>query len=72
MIEIKDTDLPIYEIYALRLDHYILDQDGRHSLDEPIVVQMAYDRKYMPLPICINSMIDKMREEMLTRVGGEG
>ena len=71
MIEIKDTDLPIYEIYALRLDHYIEDQGDRHSLGEPLVVQMAYDRRYVPLPICINSMIDMMRDEMLKRVGGE-
>lgn len=70
MIEIKDTDLPIYEIYTLRLDHYIEDQGGRHSLDEPLVVRMAYDRRYVPLSVCINSMIDKMRDEMLKRVGG--
>lgn len=61
----------MYEIYALRLDHYIEDQDGRHLLDEPLVVKMVYDRRYMPLSICINNMIDKMREEMLTRVGDE-
>lgn len=71
MIEINDTDLPIYDIYALRLDHYIEDQSGRHLLDEPLVVKMAYDRRYVLLPICINSMINKMRDEMLTRVGGE-
>ena len=71
MSEIKDTDLPIYEIYALRLDHYIEDQGDRHPLDEPLVVKMVYDRRYIPLPICINNMIDKMRDEMLKRVGGE-
>ena len=71
MIEIKDTDLPIYEIYTLRLDYYIEDQGDRHPLDEPLVVKMVYDRRYVPLSMCINSMIDKMRDEMLKMVGGE-
>lgn len=61
----------MYEIYELRLDHYIEDQGDRHSLDEPLVVKMMYDRRYVPLSICINSMIDKMRDEMLKRVVGE-
>lgn len=61
----------MYEIYELRLDHYINDQGDRHPLDEPLVVRMVYDRRYVPSPICINSMIDKMRDEILTRVGGE-
>ena len=62
----------MYEIYALRLDHYIDDQGDRRPLGEPLVVQMAYDRRYIPASICINSMLDKMRVEMLKRVGGEG
>lgn len=61
----------MYEVYELRLDHYIDDQGDRHPLDEPLVVRMVYDRRYAPSPICINSMIDKMRDEMLKRVGGE-
>lgn len=59
------------EIYTLRLDHYIEDQGNRHPLDEPLVITTVYDRRYVPLPVCINSMIDKMREEMLNRVGSE-
>lgn len=61
----------MYEVYELRLDHYIDDQGDRHPLDEPLVVRMVYDRRYVPSSICINSMIDKMRDEMLKRVGGE-
>lgn len=61
----------MYEIYELRLDHYIEDGGDRHTLDEPIVVRVLYDGRYVPLSICINSMINKMRDEMLKRVGGE-
>lgn len=55
------------EIYSLRLDHYIQDELGRHAIDEPIVVRMAYDRSYAPIPICINRMLEEMRKEVLRR-----
>jgi len=57
-----------WEIYSLRLDHYIQDKSGRHAIDEPIVVRMAYDRSYiMPMPVCINGMLEEMRKEFLRR-----
>lgn len=60
----------MYETYELRLDHYIVDQDGdRHLLEKPLVIRMVNDRRYAPISICINNMIDKMRDEMLKRVG---
>lgn len=56
-----------WEIYSLRLDHYIQDESGRHAIDEPLVVRMAYDRSYMPMPVCINGMLEEMRKEFLRR-----
>ena len=56
-----------WEIYSLRLDHYIQDESGRHAIDEPLVVRVVYDRRYMPISICLNEMIDKMRKEVLRR-----
>lgn len=56
-------------VYSLRLDHY-MDIEGEHcKLEEPLVVQMIYDRRYMPQPVCINRMIDMMRDEVLKRAG---
>lgn len=56
-----------WEIYSLRLDHYIQDESGRYSIDEPLVVKMVYDRSYMPMPVCINGMLEEMRKEVLMR-----
>lgn len=60
-----------FEIYSLRLDHYIQDESGRHAIDEPLVVRMAYDRNYMTTPICVNHMLDEMRREVLRRTKHE-
>lgn len=56
------------EIYRLRLDHFSYDGEKRHQIEEPLVIQMIVDRTYMPVPFCLNYMLDKMREELLNRV----
>ena len=56
------------EIYRLRLDHYIEDGEKHFQIDEPLVIQTIIDRTYMPIPVCLNNMLDKMREELLNRV----
>ena len=60
-----------WEIYSLRLDHYIQDESGRHAIDEPLVVRMVYDRRYTSMPICVNHMLDEMRREVLKRTANE-
>ena len=60
-----------WEIYSLRLDHYIQDESGRHTIDEPRVVRMVYDRSYMPMPVHINGMLEEMRKEVLRRVAND-
>ena len=56
------------EIYRLRLDHFFDDGENRHQIEEPLVIQMMVDSTYMPVPVCLNNMLDKMREELLNRV----
>ena len=56
------------EIYRLSLDHFFDDGEKRHQIEEPLVMQMIVDRTYMPVPVCLNNMLDKMREELLNRV----
>ena len=56
------------EIYRLRLDHYIDDGEKHYQVDEPLVIQMIIDRTYMQVSVCLNNMLDKMREELLNRV----
>lgn len=53
------------EIYRLRLDHYMDDGENKHQLEEPIVVSMVMDRRFAPAPVCLNRMMDMMREQML-------
>ena len=55
------------EIYRLRLDHFFDDGEKRHQIEEPLVVSMTFDTTFMPASVCLNSMLDKMREEILSR-----
>ncbi len=55
------------EIYCLTLEHFICYDKDRHRLEEPLVVQMIADRQYAPTAICLNRMLDIMREELLRR-----
>ena len=55
------------EIYRLTLSHYIESEDDRISIGEPLVVQMIVDRSMAPTPICLNHMMDMMRDEVLRR-----
>ena len=57
----------MFEIYRLRLDHYIDDGEKRHQIEEPLVVSMTFNTTFMPASVCLNSMLDKMREEILSR-----
>lgn len=56
------------ELYQLRLEHCLVDDKGdKHKLEEPLVVNMTTDMRYHQASFCINSMLDKMREEVLKR-----
>lgn len=61
------------ELYQLRLEHCLVDDEGgHHQLEEPLVVGMATDMRYHQASFCINSMLDRMREEVLKRsIGNE-
>ncbi len=55
------------EIYRLTLDHFINNDGERIRLEEPLVVQMICDSSHTPQAICLNSMIERMRDEILKR-----
>ena len=57
------------EIYRLTLSHYIDSEEDRIRIEEPLVVQMIVDRSMTPIPICLNHMMDMMRDELLKRAG---
>lgn len=59
----------VNEIYRLTLSHYIASGEERVRIDEPLVVQMIIDRQYTPTPVCLNRMLDMMRNEVLRRAG---
>ena len=58
-----------YETYQLTLQHYIVCDEECIKLEEPLVVKMIV-RNDIPTPICLNRMIDMMRDEMLKRNEG--
>lgn len=55
------------EVYRLRLDHYMQDEDGSYPLEEPLVVQVIYDRQHGNPVICLNEMLNWMKDEVLRR-----
>ena len=57
------------EVYRLRLDHHMIAGDTRIQLDEPLVVQLIIDRSAVPVPICLNRMMDDMKAELLRKAG---
>lgn len=59
----------INEVYRLTLDHFIDNNGDKLRLEDPLVVQCIYDRRYTYTPpaVCLNSMIERMRDEVLKR-----
>ena len=55
------------EVYRLRRDHYMQDAEADHPLEEPLVVQVIYDRRYGNPSICLNEMLNRMKDEVLRR-----
>lgn len=67
----KAEYLKPYEIYKLTLEHYINVEEKRINIEEPIVVKMIFDRHDVPNAVCLNRMLDMMREKLL-KMEGEG
>ena len=63
--------MPDYETYQLTLQHYIVCDEEYIKLEEPLVVKMIVSND-IPTPVCLNRMIDMMRDEMLKRNEAEG
>lgn len=61
------------EIYKLKLEHYIEDKDGRHDIEEPLVVQTLADLKLCNAPVTcqlnalLTQMFDRLRHAALKR-----
>ena len=55
------------EVYRLTLEHFMRYGEDVHRLEEPLVVQMIVDRQYAPTAICLNRMLEMMRNEVLNR-----
>ena len=70
-MEKRNLTEPYYETYKLTLQHYIVCDEEYIKLEEPLVVKMTV-RNDIPTPVCLNRMIDMMRDEMLKRNEAEG
>lgn len=70
----KRTKTMEYEEYRLVLTHTYVDGNGeRMALEDPVeVVQMfpsMENRRVLPVSVCINDMMDRMKEYILRKVG---
>lgn len=52
------------EIYRLTLEHYIDDEGKKQMIEEPLVFQMV-QRSDIPVPVCLNHMLEMMKREVL-------
>lgn len=55
------------EVYRLTLDHFINSDGERIRLEEPFVVQMICGSSYTLQATCLNSMLERIRDEILRR-----
>lgn len=62
------------EIYKLKFEHYVEDnKNGRHEVEEPLVVQTAVDHQFehsqvnCVLNILLDQMFDRLRKAALKR-----
>ena len=67
MIDIERNGM-IKEVYRLALTHYAVDDDfTKTPLDEPIVIEQIFDRRFGGSPIILNRMLDEMRVMLLEK-----
>ena len=64
---VRQKGKQMHEIYRLRLDHYMAYDEDRYQIEEPLVVQIAFDRRFDQTPYCLNRLLDLMRSEVLKR-----
>ena len=66
------TQLAATEQYRLTLEHFIVDTNGnKHKLEEPLFVNVIYDRTFGPAPYVINQMLDQLRYAVIERIDRE-
>lgn len=65
---VKDEKPVISEVYQLTLEHYMNIEGSKHKLDDPIIVQTIMDRDHGPTTLCLNRMMDMMRDMLLRRI----
>ena len=58
----------INEVYRLTLEHYMDIEGSKHKLDDPIIVQTIMDHDHGITTLCLNHMIDMMRDMLLREV----
>ena len=67
-----------YEEYRLVLTHNYVDEDGKRTASEdPIQVTHVFpmdycDRMILPTAVCINDMLDRMKDYILRKAGEYG
>lgn len=66
-----DKAIPV-EVYSLTLTHYIQDDNGRHNIEEPLVMRTYVDRSNMIFPICVNEIVEKMMQMMRDKLLSTG
>lgn len=62
-----------YEEYRLVLTHTYVNEDGKRiALEDPVEVTHIFPagdiRRILPVSICINDMMDRMKEYILRKV----
>lgn len=58
------------EQYSLVLTHYAVEETtgDRYTIDEPLCITQAFDRRYCGSPILLNRMFDELKAYALEKV----
>jgi len=60
----------MYEAYRLTLTHYLVvpESGEKIKLDDPVVVEQAFERRYAGSPIVLNRIFDEMKSYVLAKM----
>lgn len=58
------------EAYRLTLSHYAVSEDmsEKFKLDDPVVIEQVFDRRFGGSPVVLNRMLDEMKAFVLKKM----
>ena len=65
----KKKQTPMYEAFRLKLEHFMTDGKDEFLLEEPLCVQVYFDRENSVSAYALNEVLDRLCREAYKRAG---